>query len=303
MQKWIKKHGVTLLLVLIMLAGAGFISYPTFSDWWNSFHQSRAVADYVETVNHMDPEENARLLAEAEEYNRGLLELDNQWAMSEERKRVYDSLLSVEGSDIMGYVSIDKIGVRLPIHHGTEESVLQVAIGHIAETSLPTGGPGTHTVISGHRGLPSARLFTDIDKLVAGDYFTLSVLGREMTYEVDQIVTVLPTELEELKIVPEEDYCTLVTCTPYGINTHRLLVRGRRTANPAKQKTGETESAAGWMNERWKLPIPIFVAAPAATVLLLILIFIIRALTAFVRKKQGGNRYTEKKQEDSKNDE
>ena len=280
MKHWIKKHGITLLLIGVMLAGAGLISYPTFSDWWNSFHQSRVVESYVETVKQMDPAESAKLLAEAEEYNRGLLELSNQWAMPEERKEVYEKLLSVGGSDVMGYISIDKIGVRLPIHHGTEESVLQVAIGHIAETSLPTGGPGTHCVVSGHRGLPAARLFTDIDKLVEGDRFSLSVLGRVMTYEIDQIVTVLPTEVHNLLIEPGKDYCTLMTCTPYGINTHRLLVRGRRVADDAADSSEDAVVPAEPKNDGWG--IPLFVAVPVATVGLLALILLMR----FMRRKK-----------------
>lgn len=300
MGNWIKKHGITLLLVAVMLVGAGFISYPTFSDWWNSFHQSRAVASYVEAVSQMDPEENARLLTEAEEYNRGLLELSNQWAMPDERKEAYEKLLSVNGSDIMGYISIDKIGVKLPIHHGTEESVLQVAIGHLEETSLPVGGPGTHCVVSGHRGLPSARLFTDLDKMVVGDQFTLSVLGREMTYEVDQIVTVLPTEMEELLITPGKDYCTLMTCTPYGINTHRLLVRGTRIANPVKQEVAETAASVQSEETGWQLPVPVFVAAPIATAALLLLIFIIRALMSLSGRKRSRKNDNEHKQEDIK---
>lgn len=298
MGNWIKKHGVTLLLVAVMLVGAGFISYPTFSDWWNSFHQSRAVASYVEAVSQMDPEENARLLAEAEEYNRGLLELSNQWAMSDDRKESYEKLLSVNGSDIMGYISIDKIGVKLPIHHGTEESVLQVAIGHLEETSLPVGGPGTHCVVSGHRGLPSARLFTDLDKMVVGDQFTLSVLGREMTYEVDQIVTVLPTEMEELLITPGKDYCTLMTCTPYGINTHRLLVRGKRIENPVKQEAAETAAAVQPDETGWQLPVPVFVAAPLATLGLLLIIFLIRMLMRLMNSNNKGKTDQKHKQED-----
>ena len=287
MGNWIKKHGVTLLLVAVMLVGAGFISYPTFSDWWNSFHQSRAVASYVEAVSQMDPEENARLLAEAEEYNRGLLELSNQWAMPDERKEAYKKLLSVNGSDI-----------KLPIHHGTEESVLQVAIGHLEETSLPVGGPGTHCVVSGHRGLPSARLFTDLDKMVEGDQFTLSVLGREMTYEVDQIVTVLPTEMEELLITPGKDYCTLMTCTPYGINTHRLLVRGTRIENPVKQEVVETAASVQPEETGWQLPVPVFVAAPLATLGLLLIIFMIRVLMRLTNNNNKGKTDQKHKQED-----
>ena len=300
MGNWIKKNGVTLLLVAVMLVGAGFISYPTFSDWWNSFHQSRAVASYVETVNQMDPAETERLLREAEEYNRSLAENQNQWTLTEAQKEAYPRLLSMNGSDIMGYITIDRIGIKLPIHHTTDESVLQVAVGHLEESSLPVGGPGTHCVVSGHRGLPSARLFTDIDKLVEGDRFTLSVFGRNMTYEVNQIVTVLPTEVQELLIVPGKDYCTLVTCTPYGINTHRLLIRGERVEDVpvTEEEEVNTETEAAPEPSGWQLPVPVFVAAPIATVGLLLLIFIIRALMSLSGRKRSGKNDKEHRQED-----
>lgn len=219
------------MLVLVMIAGLGLLLYPTFSDWWNSFHQSRAIASYVRTAASMDEEEYERMLQEAEAYNAALLSKPNRFVLTEEEEKEYASLLDVTGTGIMGYVEIPSINVSLPIYHGIEESVLQVAIGHITGSSLPVGGTGTHCAISGHRGLPSAKLFTDIDQLDKGDTFLLQVLGRTLTYEVDQIRTVLPQEMNDLKIDPEEDYCTLITCTPYGINTHRLLVRGRRIPN------------------------------------------------------------------------
>ncbi len=228
-----KKRGIggTIVLVLVMIAGLGLLLYPTFSDWWNSFHQSRAIASYVRTAASMDEEEYERMLQEAEAYNAALLSKPNRFVLTEEEEKEYASLLDVTGTGIMGYVEIPSINVSLPIYHGIEESVLQVAIGHITGSSLPVGGAGTHCAISGHRGLPSAKLFTDIDQLDKGDTFLLQVLGRTLTYEVDQIRTVLPQEMNDLKIDPEEDYCTLITCTPYGINTHRLLVRGRRIPN------------------------------------------------------------------------
>ncbi len=288
MLTWIKKNAVTLLLAGVMLIGAGLIAYPSFSDWWNSYHQSRAVDAYIESVSRAEPKNSEKMLQEAEEYNRQLEHLSNQWFMSEERKASYEKLLALNGSDIMGYLTIDKIGVRLPIHHGTDESVLQVAIGHIAETSLPVGGPGTHCVVSGHRGLPSARLFTDIDKLVIGDCFTLSVLGREMTYEVDQIVTVLPTEMEELQIVPGKDYCTLLTCTPYGINTHRLLVRGKRIANQVKQEAEENETPVAQEETAEQLPIPIFMVVLLAIFGVQIVILMICFIRNVGKNKRHG---------------
>ena len=221
--KWI-----TAILVGIMLLGAGIFSYPFVADWWNSMHQSRAIAGYTAQVANMNAEKMEAMVEEARAYNRELLTYSNRFQLTDEQFARYNSVLDVTGTGIMGYVKIEKIHVSLPIYHGTGESVLQIAIDHIAGTSLPVGGPGTHCVISGHRGLPSAALFTHIDELEEGDEFTIEVLGETMTYVVDHIATVLPTELQDLEIDPLEDYVTLLTCTPYGINSHRLLVRGRR---------------------------------------------------------------------------
>ena len=224
-----------LILVLLLLIGLSLLLYPSFSDYWNSFHQTRAIVSYIERVANIDNTEYDAILASAREYNRALDNGEFRWFLTDEEKEVYNSELNVEDNGSMGYITIDKLHTLLPIYHGTNESVLQTAIGHIEWTSLPVGGEGTHTVLSGHRGLPSARLFTDLDRMVLGDKFILSVLNEVLTYEVDQIRVVEPMDLTELQIVPGKDYCTLVTCTPYGINTHRLLVRGRRV---------ETEIAA-----------------------------------------------------------
>ena len=228
---FLKKHGTTLLLMLFLLIGAGLIAYPTFADWWNSFHQSRAVASYAEAVANLNTEEYEKAIQSAQEYNTKLSKAGILWTMDKKQEKEYNQQLEIGTSGIMGYIDIPKINVMLPIYHGIEESVLQVAIGHIPGSSLPVGGKGSHCIISGHRGLPSARLFTDIDKMVEGDTFVLTVLNQTLTYEVDQIHTVLPTELRGLQIEKGKDYCTLVTCTPYGINTHRLLVRGHRISN------------------------------------------------------------------------
>lgn len=231
MKKWFKDNKITIILVIIMALGIGLLSYPAVSDWWNSFHQSRAVASYASSVAQMDTSEYEKLIAEAEAYNAELAESGARWIMTEEEEARYESVLDITGSGIMGYIDIPKIKVTLPIYHGTEESVLQVAIGHLAGTSFPVGGESAHCSVSGHRGLPSARLFTDIDKLVVGDTWTMTVLNRTTSYEVDQIRIVEPSDLADLQIVDGKDYCTLITCTPYGINTHRLLVRGHRIAN------------------------------------------------------------------------
>ena len=228
---WLKKNGLTLILLLILLIGAGLIAYPSFADWWNSFHQSRAVASYAETVANMNTEEYERIISKAQAYNRKLSRSGILWTLDEDEEKEYKEQLDIATSGIMGYIDIPKIDVMLPIYHGIDESILQVAVGHIPGTSLPVGGKGSHCVVSGHRGLPSARLFTDIDKLVEGDSFTITVLNKTLTYEVDQIRTVLPTDLSDLQIEKGKDYVTLVTCTPYGINTHRLLVRGHRIEN------------------------------------------------------------------------
>lgn len=229
--QWFKKKLPTILLVFVFLTGVALILYPTFADWWNSFHQSRAVASYMDSVSALDTEQYEEILAEADAYNQKLAETGILWTLDEEQEKEYNNQLNVNDSGIMGYIDIPKINITLPIYHGIDEAVLQVAIGHIAGSSLPVGGENTHCIVSGHRGLPSARLFTDLDKLVDGDTFTMTVLNRTVTYQVDQIRIVEPTDLSDLLIEEGKDYCTLVTCTPYGINTHRLLVRGHRVAN------------------------------------------------------------------------
>ena len=229
--QWFKKKLPTILLVFVFLTGVALLLYPTFADWWNSFHQSRAVASYMDSVSALDTEQYEEILAEADAYNQKLAETGILWTLDEEQEKEYNNQLNVNDSGIMGYIDIPKINITLPIYHGIDEAVLQVAIGHIAGSSLPVGGENTHCIVSGHRGLPSARLFTDLDKLVDGDTFTMTVLNRTVTYQVDQIRIVEPTDLSDLLIEEGKDYCTLVTCTPYGINTHRLLVRGHRVAN------------------------------------------------------------------------
>lgn len=225
-----KKHFTSILLAVILIAGLSLLLYPSFSNWWNSFHQSRAITQYAETVAGMDTEEYEKILNAAKAYNEQIAGRPFSLNMSESDLDVYNLLLNVGGSGIMGYIEIKSINCFLPIYHGTDESVLQIAIGHIPGTSLPVGGESTHCVLSGHRGLPSARLFTDIDKLVEGDTFTIRTLDETLTYEVDQILIVLPEEVSSLKVEEGKDLCTLVTCTPYGVNTHRLLVRGHRIA-------------------------------------------------------------------------
>ena len=267
---WIKKNWTTILLVVIMLVGIGLFAYPTFSDYWNSFHQSKAVASYVENVTNMNKEEYDRLWNEAVAYNEKLADSGIQWIMTDEEKKEYNEYLKVDDSGIMGYVDIPVIDCLLPIYHGIDESVLQVAIGHIEGTSLPVGGKGSHCVISGHRGLPSARLFTDLDKMVEGDIFMLHTLDATLTYEVDQIRIVEPTDLSDLQIEEGEDLCTLVTCTPYGINTHRLLIRGHRIAN--REDGGNVRISAD-ATQLDPVQVAPFLAAPILMVLLIWVFF------------------------------
>ena len=257
-----KKHTSTILLVFILLLGLSLLLYPSFADWWNSFTQSRAIATYAEEVAQMDDDKYAQLWEAAWEYNETLLTRENAYVLTEEQKAVYNDHLNIGGNGIMGYIEIPEIKATLPIYHGTDEAVLQIAVGHLEWTSLPVGGRGSHCVLSGHRGLPSARLFTDLDKLVEGDVFQLRVLDEVLTYEVDQIRIVEPHEVEGLHIVEGEDYCTLVTCTPYGINSHRLLIRGHRIATQEEARIVRVTADA------------IQIVAPflAAPVLLLLLI-------------------------------
>ena len=223
----------TIVLALIFAAGLALLLYPTVSDVWNKMHQARAIVQYTRQVETLDPARFADLWAQAEAYNRTLLDNPDRFQDPEAQLAACEQLLVVSDTDVSGTLEIPGIGVTLPIYHGTSEGVLQVGVGNVEGSSLPTGGAGTHCVLSGHRGLPSARLLTDLDDLIVGDTFTLTVLDRTMTYQVDQILTVLPYEMEALAIDPQQDYCTLVTCTPYGINTHRLLVRGRRVDGAA----------------------------------------------------------------------
>ena len=263
-----RKHLSTFFLILVLLIGLSLLLYPSVSDYWNSFHQSRAIASYAEQVANLDNDTYDHLWEDARAYNRSLLLRDNAYLLSEEQKAEYERLLDVSGLGIMGYIEIPSIDVSLPIYHGTEESVLQIAVGHLEWTSLPVGGESTHCVLSGHRGLPSAKLLTDLDRLVEGDVFMLRVLDEVLTYEVDQVLIVEPQEIAALHIVEGEDYCTLVTCTPYGINTHRLLVRGHRIENIEEAKVVRVTADAIQIEPLLVAPI---VAIPMLLVLLILL--------------------------------
>ena len=262
-------HLITILLVLIFLLGLSLLLYPAVSDYWNSKHQTRAIAVYSEEVSGLDKEQYQALWAGAAAYNASLRERDNAYLLTEEQKAAYEQLLNVSGLGIMGYIEIPSIDCSLPIYHGTEESVLQIAIGHLEWSSLPVGGESTHCVLSGHRGLPSAKLFTNLDKLQEGDVFMLRVLDEVLTYEVDQILIVEPQEIAALQITEGEDYCTLVTCTPYGINSHRLLVRGHRIENAPEARLVRVTADAVQIEPLLVAPI---VALPMLLLLLILLL-------------------------------
>ena len=268
----------TIILVVALVVGLSLLAYPSFADYWNSFHQSRAVMTYAESVADMNKEEYERILDEARIYNAELAERGINWRLSDEEREAYMSQLDISGNGIMGYIRIPKIDVMLPIYHGTEERILQTSIGHLEETSLPVGGSSTHSILSGHRGLPSARLFTDLDKLREGDTFTMTILNETLTYEVDHIWIVEPSDLSHLTIEEGKDYCTLITCTPYGINTHRLLVRAHRIDN----LNGDAMVVADAIQIR-----PVFIAPfLAVPILFLLLIYVLVSTSAKKKKKK-----------------
>lgn len=278
-EKASKKNRITaILLVAVFLAGLSLLLYPLISNYWNSIHQSQAIATYMDEVSALDDGAYDALWEEAQQYNTSLLENENRFFPDEEEQRRYEQLLSIVDDGIIGYIEIPSIDVTLPIYHGTSEEVLQVAIGHIEGSSLPVGGASTHCVISGHRGLPSSRLFTDIDQLSEGDLFTLLVLDETFTYEVDQIHIVEPDDISLLKIEEGEDLCTLVTCTPYGVNSHRLLVRGHRVENQEAAGILRITADALMIDSRFVAPI---LAVP---ILLIVVLFMV--LRPLKRKKR-----------------
>ena len=271
-----RKHITTIILVVIFFAGLSLLLYPSFSDHWNSMHQSRAVVAYAETVANINDDDYERLWSAAEQYNQELSISGVIWNMSDTQARQYEQTLRIDNSGMMAYIEIPKINCSLPIYHGTEESVLQTSIGHLAGTSLPVGGDSTHCVLPGHRGLPSAKLFTDLDKLVEGDEFLIRTLDEVLTYEVDQIRVVEPTDLSNLQIINGMDYCTLVTCTPYGVNTHRLLVRGHRIKTENAMEVRITADAIQFET----VVVAPFVAVP----IILLLVIALLILTGKKRK-------------------
>ncbi len=272
----------TIILVIVFVAGLSLLLYPTVSDYWNSMHASQAVSNYSEEVKNLNAEEYDEMLKAAEEYNASLLNRNTGYALTDWQKEIYEDTLNLNGTGIMGYIEISSINVSLPIYHGTEDSVLQVAVGHVEWSSLPVGGESSHCVLSGHRGLPSAKLFTNLDKLVEGDTFVIRVLDEVYTYEVDQILIVEPEDVSALTIEEGKDLCTLVTCTPYGINSHRLLVRGHRVENADETAAVRVTSDAIQIE-------PVIVAPLIAAPVLLILLIVVLC-SGNKKKPIGGNK-------------
>lgn len=263
-----KSKLINIGLVILLIIGLSLLLYPSFSDYWNKSVQTRAITSYTDSISSINSERNKELIEKAREWNEKLVNQETfEKTLTEEELQEYYSLLDPLNNGMMGYIEIPSISVFLPIYHGTSDAVLLTSIGHLEWSSLPIGGESTHSIVSGHRGLPSARLFTDLDRLVVGDTFEVTILGTTLRYSVDMINVVKPSDLRALTIFPNEDYMTLVTCTPYGINTHRLLVRGQRMENIPDDVLHFTSEA---MIVDSKI-VSIIIAAP---VLLLLLIYV-----------------------------
>lgn len=273
------KRGILKLLpVAALLIGIALMLYPSISEHINSIHQSKAIQSYNEITADLDDEKRRKLFAVAEDYNKRLAQTPDAFYHPELVSGYYNAL-DITGTGIMGYITINKINTELPVYHTVDENVLQIAVGHLPGSSLPVGGNGTHSVLSGHRGLPSAKLFSDLDKMEIGDTFTITILSELFTYQVDQIKVVKPYEVDDLQIAPDKDYCTLFTCTPYGINTHRLLVRGHRIEND------EDAPVFYVANEAFR--ITPFIVTPIVAAPMLIILFIWMLISVHRQKKRN----------------
>ena len=284
-----KKNGSasTIALVAIFFVGLSVLLYPTISDFWNEKRQSQAIINYDDLIVDLTPEDYSDLFAEADTYNGKIRNMAYPFLNHKNIEEEYYKTLDINGDGMMGYITIEKIKVQLPIYHGTSDKVLNSAVGHVEGSSLPVGGKSTHAILSAHRGLPSAKLFTNLDKLEEGDIFTIRTLDRTITYQVDQVLIVLPHETDSLNIVPGKDFCTLVTCTPYGINTHRMLVRGKRIENIEEDKVINVITEAYQIDPLLVTPA---VAAPMLGILLIILL---------VKSNNGKNKKKAKKTQDN----
>ena len=266
----------TVLLIATFVAGLSLLLYPTVSNYWNTLHASRAVATYVDAVQNMGEDKRREMLQKAIDYNKSLTSDNQRLTISSARRQEYESILDVDGNGMIGYIEIPNVNITLPVYHGTNDDVLQIAIGHLDWTSLPVGGTSTHCVLSGHRGLPSAKLFTNLDQVKEGDTFVIRVLDEVLTYEVDQIRIVEPAAVDDLMIENGKDYCTLVTCTPYGVNSHRLLVRGHRVENESESIRVTSEA----------IQIEPLIVAPAIAIPTLIIIFVLLIASSNKKKKK-----------------
>lgn len=263
-----KKNKTTIIMVLFFFIGLGVLLYPSISDFYNQKVQSKAIVDYESILNNISKEDYTSYFEKANNYNKKLLAMKRP-LLTYKNIKDYNQILNLNGNGMIGYLTIDKIKVELPIYHGTSNEVLSKAVGHLEGTSLPVGGSGTHSVLSAHRGLPSFKLFTDLDKLELGDTFVINVLDQTLTYQIDKITIVKPNQVNDLKIEKDKDYVTLLTCTPYGINTHRLLVRGVRIENINNKKLFVTTEGF----KISKLVVMPLVAIPLILILLLIILF------------------------------
>ena len=266
----------TVLLIATFVAGLSLLLYPTVSNYWNTLHASRAVATYVDAVQNMGEDKRREMLQKAIDYNKSLTSDNQRLTISSARRQEYESILDVDGNGMIGYIEIPNVNITLPVYHGTNDDVLQIAVGHLDWTSLPVGGTSTHCVLSGHRGLPSAKLFTNLDQVKEGDTFVIRVLDEVLTYEVDQIRILEPAAVDDLMIENGKDYCTLVTCTPYGVNSHRLLVRGHRVENESESIRVTSEA----------IQIEPLIVAPAIAIPTLIIIFVLLIASSNKKKKK-----------------
>ena len=279
-----RAHKTVIILTLGFLIGISVLLYPAFSNYWNSKTQSRAIVDYESVLEHLEPEDYSAIFQAAYDYNAALREVEFPLRDFDQVPGYYETL-KIEGSSIIGYVKIDKIGVELPVYHGTSDTVLNRGVGHLEGTSLPVGGESTHCVMSAHRGLPSAKLFTDLDRLEMGDTFQVAILDQVLTYQVDQVKVITPREIDDLQIVEGKDYCTLFTCTPYGVNTHRLLVRGIRI------ETITEKPVIYVANEAFRIEPLLVTPAVAAPMMLVFLIHLMVKYREPPKKKEGESKH------------
>ena len=263
-----RKHKTVIFLTLGFLVGICILLYPAFSDFWNSKTQSRAITDYESVLDNLDGNEYSAIFERAHAYNKALYET-NYPLMDYKNVPGYYDTLRITDNDMIGYLKIDRIGVELPIYHGTSDDVLNRGVGHMEGSSLPIGGENTNSIMSAHRGLPSSKLFTDLDRVEKGDTFQIIILDQVLTYQVDYIKVIEPTDVSDLQIIEGGDYCTLFTCTPYGINTHRLLVRGVRI------ETIEEKPIIYVSNEAFRIEPLLVTPAVAAPMLFVLLIHLL----------------------------